>query len=146
MIFLKRALSLEQSSSDAIDDLDEIARLYLQFSFDALPSELRGKDETVESASADSQFAAVPALRKKLEQSLLCVADNLLNCYSPDVSGSWEVCVSVSYLSVWSSQQPNEMCSLLPSAVPVYPSRVPGAVFQSADWCFSRLHLRWVSE
>ncbi|XP_076001414.1 serine-protein kinase ATM isoform X2 [Genypterus blacodes] len=90
---LERAASLEQASSHTRDDLDEIARLYLQFSFDALSTELRGKDTTVKSASADSQFVAVPALRKKSEQSLLCVADNLLNCYSPDSQSTPPECL-----------------------------------------------------
>ena len=49
---------------------------------------MRDTDELVTKASADGQFTAVPCLRKKLEQSLLCVADNLLNCYSPEVSVS----------------------------------------------------------
>lgn len=49
---------------------------------------MRGTDESVKAASTDGQFAAAPGLRNKLEQSLLFVADNLLNCYSPDVSGS----------------------------------------------------------
>ncbi|XP_039987125.1 serine-protein kinase ATM [Xiphias gladius] len=74
----------EQASSDAKDNLEEIERLYLQFSFNALPSEFRGTEESVKTSSADGQFAAVPGLRSKLEQSLLSVADNLLRCYSPD--------------------------------------------------------------
>lgn len=49
---------------------------------------MRGNDESVKAASADGQFSAMPGLRTKLEQSLLSVADNLLNCYSPDVSAS----------------------------------------------------------
>ena len=75
-------------SSDAKVNLEEIERLYLQFSFNALPSEVRGIEESGKMSSADGQFAAVPGIRSKLEQSLLCVADNLLNCYSPGVSGS----------------------------------------------------------
>lgn len=63
-------------------------QLYLQFSFNTLPSVMRGTDELVKTASADGQLAAVPGLRNKLEQSLLGVADTLLLCYSPDVSGS----------------------------------------------------------
>lgn len=88
---VQSAFSQEQASHNAKDSLAEMERLYLQFSFDMLPSDMRGTDEQVV-ASAKCQFAAVPALRNKLEQSLLCVADNLLNCYSPDVSGSQSTC------------------------------------------------------
>lgn len=76
-------------SSDAKENLDMIERLYLQFTFNTLPSEVRGAEESVKASSVDSQFATVPTLRNKLEQSLLCVADHLLNCYSPDVSGCY---------------------------------------------------------
>ncbi|KAG7478644.1 serine-protein kinase ATM [Solea senegalensis] len=75
----------EQSSPfDAKDNLEEIERLYLQFSFNALPSEIGGTEESLKTTSADGQFTSVPSLRNKLEHSLLCVADTLLNCYSPD--------------------------------------------------------------
>uniref|UniRef100_A0A672H788 non-specific serine/threonine protein kinase n=1 Tax=Salarias fasciatus TaxID=181472 RepID=A0A672H788_SALFA len=70
----------------------EIERLYLQFSFDTLPSELRPASESTKT-SADCEFAVVPGLRSKLEQSLLCVADNLLNCYSPDSQSTSPECV-----------------------------------------------------
>lgn len=63
-------------------------RLYLQFSFNTLPSANQGTDEPLNVAPTDGQFAAAPALRNKLDQTLLCVADNLLNSYSPDVSAA----------------------------------------------------------
>ncbi|MEQ2163966.1 hypothetical protein GOODEAATRI_001659, partial [Goodea atripinnis] len=74
-------------SSDAKDKLEVIERFYQQFSFNALlPSEIRAThDESVKTASADIQLAVVPALRNKLEKSLLSMADSLLSC-SPDVS------------------------------------------------------------
>ncbi|XP_069003708.1 serine-protein kinase ATM [Embiotoca jacksoni] len=72
----------EQLSSDAKDNLEEIEKLYQQFSFNMLPSEIREADESVKMTPADSQFSAVPGLRNKLEQSLLCVADHLLNAES----------------------------------------------------------------
>uniref|UniRef100_UPI003AAD459E serine-protein kinase ATM n=1 Tax=Centroberyx gerrardi TaxID=166262 RepID=UPI003AAD459E len=90
---LESALSQEQASPEAKDSLVEIESLYLQFSLDALPSEVRGKDGTVRSAPADHQLPAVPGLRNKLEQSLLCVADNLLNCYSPDSQSTPPECL-----------------------------------------------------
>uniref|UniRef100_A0A8C2X029 non-specific serine/threonine protein kinase n=1 Tax=Cyclopterus lumpus TaxID=8103 RepID=A0A8C2X029_CYCLU len=78
------AFSQEQTTSNSKDNLEEIERLYLQFSFNTLPSPRRDSGESATAASTHGQFAAVPCLRNKLEQSLLCVADNLLNCYSPD--------------------------------------------------------------
>ncbi|GAA6218256.1 serine-protein kinase ATM [Lates japonicus] len=81
---VQSAFYQEKASSDAKNNLEEIERLCLQFSFNALPSEVQGTEESVKASSADGQFTAVPGLRNKLEQSLLCVADNLLNCYSPD--------------------------------------------------------------
>lgn len=67
--------------------MEDIERLYQQFSFNTLPSEIRVTDDgPAKAASADSQLAAIPALRNKLERNLLSVADSLLSCYSPDVS------------------------------------------------------------
>ncbi|KAI3354414.1 hypothetical protein L3Q82_018938 [Scortum barcoo] len=83
-LLFRSAFFQEQTSSNAKDNLEEIERLYLQFSFNMLPSSTCGTDESVKAASAGGQFAAIPGLRNKLEQSLLSVADNLLNCYSPD--------------------------------------------------------------
>ncbi|KAF3692958.1 Serine-protein kinase ATM [Channa argus] len=72
----------EQGSLDV--NLEEIVKLYLQFSFNMQPSERRGSNMSSKTSTASGQFAAVPGLRNKLEQSLLSMADNLLNCYSPD--------------------------------------------------------------
>uniref|UniRef100_UPI0037E93D82 serine-protein kinase ATM n=1 Tax=Semicossyphus pulcher TaxID=241346 RepID=UPI0037E93D82 len=74
----------KEQTSNAKDNLNEIERLYLQFSFNMLSSAKQGTEESVKVASTDGQYAAVPGLKNRLEQSLLCVADNLLNCYSPD--------------------------------------------------------------
>ncbi|XP_059186754.1 serine-protein kinase ATM [Centropristis striata] len=90
---VESAFFQEQTSTAAKENLEEIERLYLQFSFNALPSAMRATDEPVTTASTDGQFAAVPSLRKKLEQSLLCVADNLLNCYSPDSQSTPPECL-----------------------------------------------------
>ncbi|KAK2847025.1 hypothetical protein Q5P01_010024 [Channa striata] len=72
----------EQVSFDI--HLEEIVKLYLQFSFNTPPSERQGTNVSAKTSTSSGQFAAVPGLRNKLEQSLLCMADNLLNCYSPD--------------------------------------------------------------
>uniref|UniRef100_A0A6Q2WZM3 non-specific serine/threonine protein kinase n=1 Tax=Esox lucius TaxID=8010 RepID=A0A6Q2WZM3_ESOLU len=72
-------------SKEAKDALSEIESLYLQFSFDEMPSEKDGmKLNGVRESSADTQHTVVPSLKNKLEQGLLSVADHLLNCYSPD--------------------------------------------------------------
>ncbi|XP_035535894.1 serine-protein kinase ATM isoform X2 [Morone saxatilis] len=90
---VESAFLQEQTSSNAKDNLEEIERLYLQVSFNMLPSASRGTDESVKAASTNGQFAAIPGLRNKLEQSLLCVADNLLNCYSPDSQSTSPECL-----------------------------------------------------
>ncbi|XP_041851361.1 serine-protein kinase ATM isoform X1 [Melanotaenia boesemani] len=83
-----------QEQVDTKDNLEEIERLYQQFIFNALPSEIGGAgDESVQTGSANGQFAAVPGLRNKLEQSLLSMADNLLNCYSPDCPSTPPECL-----------------------------------------------------
>uniref|UniRef100_A0A087XK65 Serine-protein kinase ATM n=1 Tax=Poecilia formosa TaxID=48698 RepID=A0A087XK65_POEFO len=84
----------QDGSSDAKDKLENIERLYQQFSFNTLPSEARATDdESVKMASADAQLAAVPALRNKLERNLLSVADSLLSCYSPDSQSTPPECL-----------------------------------------------------
>ncbi|XP_068173804.1 serine-protein kinase ATM isoform X3 [Antennarius striatus] len=82
-----------QEETSSKDDLEEIESLYLQFSFNTLPLAMRGMDESLQKASADAQFADVPGLRNKLEQSLLCVSDNLLSCYSPDSQATPAECL-----------------------------------------------------
>ncbi|XP_054884551.1 serine-protein kinase ATM isoform X2 [Poeciliopsis prolifica] len=90
---LKGAVS-QDDSSDAKDKLEDIERLYQQFSFNTLPSEVRATDdESVKMASADVQLVAVPTLRNKLEQYLLSVADSLLSCYSPDSQSTPPECL-----------------------------------------------------
>ncbi|XP_061575088.1 serine-protein kinase ATM [Cololabis saira] len=78
------AFHQEQVLSGGKDSLEEIERLYQQFSLNTLPSEIRAADESVAAAPADTQFAVVPVLRSKLEQSMISLADGLLNCYSPN--------------------------------------------------------------
>ncbi|XP_061682550.1 serine-protein kinase ATM isoform X3 [Syngnathoides biaculeatus] len=74
----------ESTSLNTGDDLEEIERLYLQFSFNTELAQNRGSDKTFKVTSTDGRFTAITGLRKKLEQSVLCVADSLLNCYFPD--------------------------------------------------------------
>ncbi|XP_054470748.1 LOW QUALITY PROTEIN: serine-protein kinase ATM [Anoplopoma fimbria] len=90
---VESAFSQELTTSNAKDNLEEIERLYLQFSFNTLPSPRRDNCESVTTAVTDGNFAAAPSLRNKLEESLLCVADNLLNCYSPDSQSTPPECL-----------------------------------------------------
>ncbi|KAM7413396.1 hypothetical protein PAMA_020672 [Pampus argenteus] len=90
---VESALFQEQELLSARDNLEAIERLYLQFSFNTLPSDIRATDGIVKRTSTDGQFAAVPGLKNKLEQSMLCVADNLLNCYSPDSQSTPPECL-----------------------------------------------------
>lgn len=83
--FFPKSLLFPQQTSPK-DTVEEMERLFLQISFDAPPPVTPGADEPVKTQSAGAQFAATAGLRKKMEESLLCVADNLLSCYSPDVS------------------------------------------------------------
>nr|XP_020455917.1 serine-protein kinase ATM [Monopterus albus] len=87
------ALFQEQASLSPKDSLEEIERLYLQFGFNMLPSHIRGTEESMKMSQTDSQFTVVPSLRNKLEQSLLCVADSLLSCYSPDSQSTSPECL-----------------------------------------------------
>uniref|UniRef100_A0A8C5DF41 non-specific serine/threonine protein kinase n=1 Tax=Gouania willdenowi TaxID=441366 RepID=A0A8C5DF41_GOUWI len=72
--------------------LEEIESLYQQSAFDTVPPE-SAEHESVKMVSAECEFAAVPGLRDKLETSLLCVADNLLNCYSPESQSTPAECL-----------------------------------------------------
>ena len=94
LLFLPESiLTQEQASPEPKDPtLVEIERLYQQFSFEAPTPEVRVKNQTV--AVTSSQLPLVPSLRDKLQQSLLGVADNLLHCYSPDVSSGCRCCFS----------------------------------------------------
>uniref|UniRef100_A0A8C8F0Y4 non-specific serine/threonine protein kinase n=1 Tax=Oncorhynchus tshawytscha TaxID=74940 RepID=A0A8C8F0Y4_ONCTS len=74
-------LSAKQAQVEVKGSLSEIESMYLQFSFDEMPSNPMAK---VMVSSAGTQLTVVPSLKHKLEQGLLSVADHLLNCYSPD--------------------------------------------------------------
>ena len=73
-------------------------RLYQHFSLEAPTSEDRVNNQTTavtSAAAAASQLPLVPSLRDKLQHSLLGVADNLLNCYSPNVSRTAGSCLRI---------------------------------------------------
>ncbi|XP_030235860.1 serine-protein kinase ATM isoform X1 [Gadus morhua] len=81
---LDRILTQEQASPEPKDpSLVELERLYQHFSLEA-PTGVNYQSVAVASAAAPSQLPLVPSLRDRLQQSLLAVADNLLNCYSPN--------------------------------------------------------------
>ncbi|XP_061537269.1 serine-protein kinase ATM isoform X8 [Phycodurus eques] len=90
---VESAFFQESSSLNANDDLEEIEKLYLQFSFNTHLAQSRGSDNKFKVTSTDGHFIAISSLRKKLDQSLLCVADNLLNCYFPDSQSTPAECL-----------------------------------------------------
>lgn len=81
---VESALLQEQERPDENHSLEDIEQLCLQFSFNNVPSEYQGTCETLKKASFNGQFTGLPDLKNMFEQSLLGVADNLLNCFSPD--------------------------------------------------------------
>lgn len=76
----------EQRSPDGKTNLEEMELLFLQFSFNTLPTTVGGTHEKEPLVSTGGQFTAAPDLRNKLEELILLVADNLLVFYVPDVS------------------------------------------------------------
>lgn len=77
-----------QSSSfaEGKDSLGEIESLFLQFSFDDTHSNTGAAIDRESVYSENPQFTVIQALKNQLEHSLLSVAEQLFNCYSPDVS------------------------------------------------------------
>lgn len=78
----------QRVAADVRPVLSEVESLYLQFSFDDAPPCLSHGVGAVGEAPKDPQLTLVPEMRARLEQSLLSVADHLLNCYSPEVRGA----------------------------------------------------------
>ncbi|XP_030632937.1 serine-protein kinase ATM isoform X2 [Chanos chanos] len=75
----------QQAFTDSKTSLGEIEQLYLQFSFDELGTCSTERPNTCSLRPEESpQLTVIQSLRNILEQSLLSVADQLLNCYSPE--------------------------------------------------------------
>ncbi|XP_051934283.1 serine-protein kinase ATM [Hippocampus zosterae] len=87
------ASSQVSTSLGVNEDLDKIERLYLQFSFNTELARSIGSDKKSKVTSTNGHFTAIGGLKKKLEQSLLCVADNLLNCYFPNSQSTTPECL-----------------------------------------------------
>lgn len=87
----------EQLPPDGKTNLEDMERLFLQFSFNMPPAAVGGALEKEPPLSSGGQFAVAPDLRNKLEELLLLVAENLLVFYVPDVSRCFPlpVCVCV---------------------------------------------------
>lgn len=66
--------------------MGEIESFFLQFSFDDTHSNTGATIDRDIVHSEKAQFTVIQALRSKLEHNLLSVAEQLFNCYSPDVS------------------------------------------------------------
>ncbi|XP_037122890.1 serine-protein kinase ATM [Syngnathus acus] len=90
---VESAVSKELTSLNVDEDLDEVERLYLQFSFNKQLAQSRTSDKEFKVTSTNGHFTVISSLRKKLEQSLLCVADNLLNRYFPDTQSTPPECL-----------------------------------------------------
>ncbi|KAK7172240.1 hypothetical protein R3I93_004526 [Phoxinus phoxinus] len=85
--------SQSSSLTEAKDTLGEVESLFLQFSFDDAPPSTKAKADRDGVYSEKPQFTVIQALRSKLELSLLSVAEQLFNCYSPDSSNTPHECV-----------------------------------------------------
>ncbi|XP_054649530.1 serine-protein kinase ATM isoform X1 [Dunckerocampus dactyliophorus] len=90
---VESAVFQESSPLSAKDVLEEIEQLYLQFSFNSQFPQMGGPCNMMKRTSTDGHFTAISSLQKKLEQFLLCVADNMLNCYIPDSSSTPPECL-----------------------------------------------------
>ncbi|KAL2096545.1 hypothetical protein ACEWY4_008693 [Coilia grayii] len=78
----------QKALTDVLPLLSDIEGLFLQFSFDDVPpcpspGAMAGGEDP-----KDPQLTLVPELKARLEQSLLAMADHLLNCYSPESQAS----------------------------------------------------------
>ncbi|CAM4556599.1 unnamed protein product [Leuciscus chuanchicus] len=99
LTFLMGSLKPESFSSqsspltEAKDTLGEVESVFLQFSFDDTPPSTKVTADGDGVYSEKPQFTVIPALRSKLELSLLSVAEQLFNCYSPDSSNTPHECV-----------------------------------------------------
>uniref|UniRef100_A0A9J7ZJS6 non-specific serine/threonine protein kinase n=1 Tax=Cyprinus carpio carpio TaxID=630221 RepID=A0A9J7ZJS6_CYPCA len=96
LMFLMGSLNFCPQSSfftEGKDSLGEIESLFLQFSFDDTHSNTGATIDKDIVYSEKPQFTVIQALRSKLEHSLLSVAEQLFNCYSPDSSNTPHMCV-----------------------------------------------------
>lgn len=81
---VESALLQELSRPDTKPHIKEIELLYMQFTFNSISSENHRTNVKKKQEAPHGQFTALPGPRAALEKSLLSVADNLLNCFSPD--------------------------------------------------------------
>ncbi|KAJ8400321.1 hypothetical protein AAFF_G00397040 [Aldrovandia affinis] len=81
------------------DTLSEIENLYLQFTFDETLPAPAVNAGGVAVCPAVARIAVIPALRDRMEQSLLSVVDHLLNCYSPDSQTTPPECLKAKSLA-----------------------------------------------
>ncbi|XP_077468061.1 serine-protein kinase ATM [Stigmatopora argus] len=90
---LERPFSQESTSLNAKADLEDIERFYLQFTFNMQLEESMKSNKSFREASTSKHFTVISSLREKLEQCLLCVTDNLLNCYVLDSQSTPPECL-----------------------------------------------------
>ncbi|XP_065137946.1 serine-protein kinase ATM [Paramisgurnus dabryanus] len=91
---VSESFSLQSSSfTEEKESLGEVESLYLQFSFDDTSSCSPVKAQRESICLDKPQFTVIQTLRTKLDTSLLSVAEQLFNCYSPDGSNPPHECV-----------------------------------------------------
>ncbi|KAL4647243.1 serine-protein kinase ATM isoform X2 [Arapaima gigas] len=76
--------SQDQPPPESEPGLFDMESMYLQFTFDEVPQCPAAKGTPPVVGSSDTKVTVIQALRDKLEKDLLSVAEQLLNCYSPD--------------------------------------------------------------
>ncbi|KAJ8280888.1 hypothetical protein GJAV_G00060510 [Gymnothorax javanicus] len=81
---LESTWSQKRPDFESKDSLSKIESLYLQFTFDEVTTDPAVNLDGAMAPPVDNQFTVVPSLRERMEQSLVSVADHLLNSYSPD--------------------------------------------------------------
>eukprot|EP00066_Takifugu_rubripes_P017315 XP_011606581.1 PREDICTED: serine-protein kinase ATM [Takifugu rubripes] len=129
----------EQHSPDGKTNLEEMELLFLQFSFNTLPTTVGGTHEKEPLVSSGGQFTAAPHLRNKLEELMLLVADNLLLFYVPDAPSTPPEClvrcvglltgVLAAYISTGVMSEKEACCSQIFSKAKVLLQELSSFVF-----------------
>ncbi|XP_067102314.1 serine-protein kinase ATM isoform X1 [Osmerus mordax] len=120
------ALTRYQVLPGADATLKEVESLYLQFTFNDVTPDLTARVQGGAVGSAEAQLTVVAGLKDQMEKALLAVADNLLNCFSPDSLTTPPECVL-------------RCCALLTGLLAGY---VSTGVLSEEDACHSQLFLK----
>ncbi|XP_062844079.1 serine-protein kinase ATM [Trichomycterus rosablanca] len=100
MLYLMGSLQLnsmypsdQAAATDHRNPLSEIEALFLQATFDDLPSRSAAGQNRSATCGEKPQLIVIESLRTRLERSLLSVADHLLNSYSENNPNTPPVCM-----------------------------------------------------